>query len=257
MNVRGELPDYIVKRIRRDRTGVYAGTVMRFFEVGPTNQRVDLSWLDPRNAPVPWDIPCIGTSADINPPMCAVTYDYEGISDENPPIENEEVTFEIDASMSEDPIETHPAFLTRLKDKYGWDENERRFSEFIQSAETSTFAGHALSGKPVERKNPLFGVDSWLSVGAVYRRSYASTTIPPGIFRGIGTIVPRPPDIGQFNLPDTGSRDWLKMAPKVTKTGNAVRITEEWMLSGFDGWREPIYNAQQLGDRGGADDAEA
>ena len=55
------------------------------------------------------------------------------------------------------------------------------------------------SGKKVKKK-PLFGVDNWLVVGAVFRKTYAAKTIPSSILRGIGTIVDKPPGIEQFKI---------------------------------------------------------
>ncbi|MEA3213569.1 MAG: hypothetical protein QOE70_6626 [Chthoniobacter sp.] len=47
----------------------------------------------------------------------------------------------------------------------------------------------------------MFGVDNWLVVGAVFRKTYAAKTIPSSILRGIGTIVDKPPGFEQFKIP--------------------------------------------------------
>ena len=36
------------------------------------------------------------------------------------------------------------------------------------------------------------------------------------------------------------------MAPKIKRKGNAVEITEEYMLSGPNGWLKDVYGQAQL-----------
>ena len=56
-----------------------------------------------------------------------------------------------------------------------------------------------------------------------------------------------PPGIAQFQIPNAdGQRNWLKSAPKIKRKGNAVNITEEYLLSGPQGWLDSIYSAAQL-----------
>lgn len=170
-----------------------------------------------------------------------VTLHYEGLEDE---AKDDQTTFEFDVSMSEDPIESHPNF-DALAEKYGWDEVEKAFPKFPPGSATSD--GSALGKKSKAKKNPLYGTESYLSVGAVFRKTYAVRTIPPGVLRGIGSIVERPPDVGQFHMPSTGGkRNWLKLAPKIRRRGNSVEVTEEWMLSGPNGWNRDIYSSGQL-----------
>lgn len=178
-----------------------------------------------------------------------VTLHYEGI-DYQP--KEDQTTFEFDVSMSEDPVESHPNF-DAIAEKYGWDEVEKAFPKFPPGG---TSDGGALSKKTKAAKNPLYGTESYLAVGAIFRKTYAARTIPASVLRGIGGIVERPPDIGQFHMPSTGSkRNWLKLAPKIRRRGNSVEVTEEWMLSGPNGWNKDIYSAGQLesgGDSGGS-----
>ncbi len=172
-----------------------------------------------------------------------VTLHYEGVTNEFNEDENQ-ITFELDTSMAEDAIQTHPFFDT-LKTRYAWDAAKEQFGETLpeQSGQQTALSG---SGKKV-KKNPLFGLDSWLVVGAVFRRTYVARNIPSGILRGIGTIVDKPPGIEQFKLPGAAKkRNWLKLAPKIKRRGNAVEITEEYMLSGPNGWLRDVYGQAQL-----------
>jgi len=177
-----------------------------------------------------------------------VTLHFEGMEGTGP--KEDETTFEFDVSMSEDPIEAHPNF-DAISEKYGWDEVEKAFPKFPPG--TATSDGSALGKKSKAKKNPLYGTESFLSVGAVFRKTYASRTIPAGVLRGIGAIVERPPNIGQFQIPSTGSkRNWLKLAPKIRRRGNSVEVTEEWMLSGPNGWNSDVYSSGQLDGDGGS-----
>ena len=171
-----------------------------------------------------------------------VTLHYEGITNENK--DDDQVTFELDGSMADDPIQTHPFFDT-LKVRYHWDAVKEQFSETLTEAggQQTALSG---SGKKV-KKNPMFGVDNWLVIGAVFRKTYAAKTIPATLLRGIGTIVDKPPGIEQFKIPSaTKKRNWLKLAPKIKRKGNAVEITEEYMLSGPNGWIRDVYGQAQL-----------
>jgi len=124
-----------------------------------------------------------------------VTLHFEGMTDDAK--DEDQVTFELDTSMAEDPIQTPPFFDT-LKTRYAWDAAKEQFAETLpeSSGEQTALSG---SGKKA-KKNPLFGVDNWLVVGAVFRKTYAARNIPSGILRGIGTIVDKPPGIEQFKI---------------------------------------------------------
>ena len=84
-------------------------------------------------------------------------------------------------------------------------------------------------------------------VGATFRKTDSAKTIPSGLLKGIGTIVAKPPGIDQFKIPSAAKkRNWLKLAPKIKRRGNAVEITEEYMLSGPNGWISDVYGQAQL-----------
>ena len=171
-----------------------------------------------------------------------VVLHFEGIADDNK--DDDRVTFELDTSMAEDPIQTHP-FFAALKSRYGWDAVKEQFAETLpeQSGQQTALSG---SGKKAT-KNPLFGVENWLVIGAVFRKTYAKRDIPGNLLRGIGTIVEKPPGIDQFKIPSAAKkRNWLKVAPKIKRKGNAVEITEEYMLSGPNGWIKDVYGQAQL-----------
>lgn len=100
-------------------------------------------------------------------------------------------------ALTEDPIQTHPFFET-LKTRYAWDAAKEQFAETLPEASGQQTA--LSGGSQKTRKNPLFGVENWLVVGAVFRKTYSAKTIPSGLLRGIGTIVDKPPGIEQFKI---------------------------------------------------------
>ena len=178
-----------------------------------------------------------------------VTLHYEGIEAKT---NDDQTTFEFDVSMSEDPIESHPNF-DKIAEKYGWDDVEKLVPK---TAPSSASSGSALGKSSSTKKNPLYGTESYLAVGAVFRKTYAAQNIPASVLKGIGSIISRPPNIGQFQIPDTGSkRNWLKLAPKIRRRGSAAEITEDWMLSGPNGWKKDIYDGGQLEDSSGGSDS--
>jgi len=172
-----------------------------------------------------------------------VTLNCEGSEDSST---DDQKTFEIDASMAEEPIKTHPKFED-LKTQFGWDESLNTFSEYLPADTSSGGLASGSKNGSTRKKSKMYGVESWLVAGAIYRVTYASKTVPSSIFPGIGTVQ-TPPQIGKFNLPNLGKRNWLKLAPKVQMRGNSIEITLEYMLSGPLGWFTEIYSTGQLGE---------
>jgi len=171
-----------------------------------------------------------------------VTLTCEGADDPT----DEQKTFEIDASMAEEAIKTHPKFED-LKKQFGWDESLSTFSEYLPGDTSSGGLSGGSQNGSARKKSKMYGVESWLVAGAIYRVTYASKTVPSSIFFGIGTVQP-PPQIGKFNIPNLGKRNWLKLAPKVRMRGNSIEIALEYMLSGPLGWFTEVYNTSQLGE---------
>ena len=156
-----------------------------------------------------------------------VSLTFEGL--ESDP-SDDQAEFELDVSMQDDPIQTH-RFFADLKMLYGWDAAEERFPERT----------------PNNQPSAAYGAESYLAVGAVFRITTTKRTIPGHVLKGIGLITAAPPGIAQFQIPNAdGQRNWLKSAPKIRRRGNAVNITEEYLLSGPKGWLTSLYSAPQL-----------
>ena len=183
-----------------------------------------------------------------------VTLNYEGVTTTST-YKDDQITFELDASMAEEPIEAHPSF-GKISKKYGWEEATKSFPKKAPGTVDTGRSSLTKSSTDGSKINPLYGCEAYMAVGAVFRKTYAASTIPASVLRGIGAIVSAPPNIGQFRIPTTGSnRNWLKLAPKIKRRGSAVEITEEWMLSGPAGWNKDIYNGDQLKDTTGGGDS--
>jgi len=100
---------------------------------------------------------------------------------------------------------------------------------------------------PHQEPSPASGVENDLPLGAVFRLTTTKRTIPGHVLKGIGTIVETPPGFAQFQIPNSdGKRNWHKSAPKIKRKGHAMNITEEYLLSGPQGWLDSIYSAAQL-----------
>jgi len=69
-----------------------------------------------------------------------VTLHFEGMTDDAK--DEDQVTFELDTSMAEDPIQTHPFFDT-LKTRYAWDAAKEQFAETLpeSSGEQTALSG--------------------------------------------------------------------------------------------------------------------
>lgn len=157
-----------------------------------------------------------------------LTITYKGVSDE----EGEDV--ELDASFSEEPIESHPNFL-EIKKKYkGWinAEGEVEFPETIKLESSKGLK----KGAEEDVKNPMFGVKTYLVLSAVVRRSFSSSKRPR--LSMIGSIVKSVP--GGFSTPE--NHDWMIMPPKSRRRGkDKYENTIEYLLSPLGGWTEGVY----------------
>ena len=245
---RDGLPDYVVRNASRNEIGILSGVVLRHYKVGAVNQRVDPQWLNRFDAPDPgWGIPCINCEGEISNSICTVTYYYKGTEESYSFQTDDEVIYELDLTWGNESIQSHPKF-TLFKQRFGWDETERRFPEFASGVQDGQHALDTADTKQV--LNPLAGVDQYYVFGATFKRTYAARHVPASIYHGIGTVISRPEGIEKVNFPAalTGKRFWLRMAPQISKRGNVVQIIETAML-GKEGGKDAakiIYRSAQL-----------
>lgn len=188
-----------------------------------------------------------------------VTVTYEGIVEQNlAGIQNARIEF--DASYSEEPIDAHPNILG-IRAAFGGVFDEEKGKMIFPPTITDipgpgslmeTFgleaADVAFNGTQ-EVKNPMFGEETFLSLGAVFRRTYAVSEIPDYIVNLIGTVYQKlPNEFRNLDLP-SGERNWMQQPFKLSRRGGAYVITDEWLQSPIGGWNEPLYRALQVNAR--------
>jgi hypothetical protein len=241
---RDGFPDYIVRSLKRANSGKLTGLCERQFKVGVFGMRISPAWVDQRFAPEPgWGIPCVDCDATTGDGIVVVRYAYEGIESDYT-FGEDAITYELDDSMEDEPIETHPA-IKLLIDRYGYDVQTRQFPEFDDPSSEGT---SGTSGGSKAKRHPLFGVETWRSVGTIFRVTYCVRTVPSRAYRGWGTLITRPEGINKINMPNQPKRPWLRLASQIVRKGNACTITEEAMLGKPGGIpaAKIIYNAAQL-----------
>jgi hypothetical protein len=227
-------------RITVDRYGVTNAVILRRRYEPSVPSSFD--WLDIKSAPNCASLPCIGIERSHTNGLAEYQYSYEGAIESLKGADN--FTFELDITMNQEPIQTHPDFQN-LKNTYGWNSLTKEFMELLPKNSTATGLDGNKAGSSQAARSPLYGVEHYFTPGGIFRKTSISSQLPPGIYNNIGTPQ-TPPGIGLFSLPGLGNRNWLKLAPKVRRRGNVVEVVEEYMLSGPRGWEQAIYNSSAL-----------
>ena len=183
------------------------------------------------------------TWGDIEGAGLQVDVEYEGVIG-NP--EDKEETYDYDSSFKEETLLAHPLW-NQIKNFYKgrYDKEDKRieFDEFLSNSSRGlSSTGNTGTGDPGKRKNPMFGLETFLSLASVFRRTYLRTTLPGNLLDKVGTIVESLP--GGFPTPP--GRDWIIMPPKITQRGGVFQITEELMLSQPGGWPKKVYALIQV-----------
>jgi hypothetical protein len=201
---------------------------------------------------------CVGVERryDEGNSMAIYTYTFEGIATDHA---QKWIEYELEFTMTQEPIETHPDF-SNLNDIYGpYDALNRLWPQYItEAAATGLQGGGDKTGGTI--LNPLYGVSSYFSPGASFRKSYTAPDLTSGALSDIGSIsVPKLEGdlFGGWSdwVRNPSPRNWLKMAPKVRQRGSCISVVEEWMLSGPKGWNSAVYQvagsqgSQGLGSR--------
>lgn len=132
--------------------------------------------------------------------------------------------FTLEGTTSEDPIESNPRYTTLLEVYNGKEDASGR------AKWPKTFGEEGA-------RNPMHGVENYLTPGLTWTRRYTSTILSASIVRTLGTIE-QPPG----NPPEiSGNRNWLKIRARARWRGNVWEIEETWLLSGPDGWVPEMY----------------
>jgi len=151
---------------------------------------------------------------------------------------------ELDTTMSQDPIKSHPNFEA-LKGKYGWDTGKEEFAETLPATGGQS---SALSGSKKAQRNPLHGVDSFLSVGALFRVTYAAKRPQLARIQGPSAAGQAPPEVslpvGFTTFPGEifqAPRSWVEASyPNPTYFNKADRGGH------FAAWEQPEAFVREL-----------
>lgn len=136
-----------------------------------------------------------------------------------------EEEFEINASTSEDKIETHPQYDLLLELYEGTEDSQTGRAQWPK-----TFGGY-------DDKNPMHGVDSYLVPGLIWTRKWVAQQLDVSYIRRLGTIDNPPGNPPTLD----GRRNWLLSRITGTWRGNIWQFSASWMLSGPDGWVWEMY----------------
>jgi len=162
----------------------------------------------------------------------------ESFSTETTPGGNESlypVVNTLTRSLNQEPLDTHPNFsgsaTSIVADACGNDGSVEN-KEIIIRDEGGAFVKISdLSFEP-----NLAGATSYLAPGQEFTIRYASDTIPS--ITNVGRIVSAPTGAP----PVSGNFNWLLSAINFTQEGDIFEVTENYLLSGVNGWAQSIYN---------------
>ena len=171
---------------------------------------------------------------------------YAGVTINGRPGVDPTITYELTVGLSEEPIETHPKFVTTLG---GTPKNPGNGAIFrhagtgalaYEGAPAPTDDGYVFdSFAPIYggAQNPFAKVSAYLdSCAMTWRRTSVSPVSTSSVSKAgkIDTPSGNPPKLA------TG-RNWLNMGVTQTQRGAAFVSSEEWRASGPNGWNADIY----------------
>jgi hypothetical protein len=146
-------------------------------------------------------------------------------------------TQELVSGTSEQPIETHPKFVSDIAGRPSAPLNGALFLDETGAKTTDDTKGifkgfAALVGGA---KNKYAGVTSFLCPSTVYRKTTPFGSFPASV-SDVGFISSAPVSAGS-------GRNWLFTSRTCSQSGGVFSVSEEYMLSGPDGWDTLLYSA--------------
>ncbi len=128
--------------------------------------------------------------------------------------------YELDASLSKEPIEKHPN-LFNLRAKYIGVREASGKIVFIEKL--------VADGGTQLVANPMFGVDSFLAPGVFWTETTLTPFDPSRTSYDLGTLTSSPPG----NPPRFEGRDyWILMRVSAEFRGNIWKLRRSWQLAG-------------------------
>ncbi len=194
-----------------------------------------------------------GSVTFIEANMAEVRIDFEGVD----PANDGQVVTTFKASMSTEPIDTHPTFAEWSKKFAPIMNEDGSFKKFDTKVE--------VNGEQVD--NPKAGIRSYLDPTVTYQQTKTFATakkeelhaalanigfIDDGFYTGQG--IPEPPTP---EGDDGKKRNWLLISGNYEEIGDGGKITKVWKLSGRRQWDEALYTkSNDAGEAGGLQGAE-
>lgn len=157
--------------------------------------------------------------------------------------------YELCVGLTEEPIETHPDFVSKIAGNPTNPKNGAMFrnlrnpNSIATAASKATtnsgwvFIGFEISADRGSTKNPFYGIERYLDVGNITWRERRHGRRGTRAISEAGTVQnPRGP---APNLP--ARRNWMNMGTTSTDEGSATSFSTEWRASGPNGWNKTIY----------------
>lgn len=214
-----------------DRYGLWGGACR--YKIPPG--RLDL--VPAINSPHPHASFCLAERQRVvfTPGLWTVLVDYTGAL-----VEETEPVYEFSPGTGTEPIETHPDFLTALGgrpsaplngavflDEMGYPTSDDKLGVFDR------FRTFAADGG----LSDMAGVSGYITANnSIWTKSWTRRAAPPA---GSNFVKIDNPDGPNPNF--GGDYNWLFLGTSYTKRGGAYACVSRWMLSGRNGWKEPIY----------------
>lgn len=167
--------------------------------------------------------------------------EYEGVPAPTPPI------YELVVGVGEEPIETHPRFVSDIGGRPSGPLNGAIFfnpktGDYVnEGSPASSDAGYVFFAFAATlsdgTKNPFAKIEQYLDPSQMTWR--ATTYVPAGqtAIGRVGHIAPPQGPAPQLPSP----MNWLDMGLSSTQRGSAFQLVQEWRASGPRGWNGIVY----------------
>lgn len=156
---------------------------------------------------------------------------FEGIPPEV--VEASKKYYSVDVTTATEPIESHPDF----KDKIGGTPAAPLFN--AEFDEKGKFKGFPVVLEDGTTDNPKAGMKSYLAPGVIYQEEYLADSIG-AVLDDVGKIDTPPSSILK---PAAPGRTWLFIGGSARQSGDGIRVTRRWRLSGPRTWDTDVYKA--------------
>lgn len=171
-----------------------------------------------------------------SPGLWTVSVDYAGMSasyeDASP------AQYDLSPGTGNEPIETHPKFVTDIGGKPSDPKNGARFRHYETGAETEDDALGVFDEFKLivdGLKNPYAKGEAFIAQNnTVWTKSWTQRTKPDSYGVKIATPDGPYPDYG-------GDTNWLAMPIAYTQRGSVFTCTAKWIASGPGGWNATVY----------------